>query len=168
LNRLDAGGVQPNVRTFWTIGVTLLFVSTPTTFESDYVIDPFDRMGWIGMSDAIVRVRFEAHRSIPSADEPLTQHRAIVLGTFKWNARLGPPPPRVNIIERRGFMQTEDGNWPCWDNDQPLPQGTEALAFLGWDADRQAFLLGTVAHVQLGQRSLRIVSSRGSCDPKEM
>jgi len=40
-----------------------------------------------------------------------------VLGTFKWNARLGPPPPRVNIIERRGSMQTKDGNWPCWDND---------------------------------------------------
>ena len=77
-------------------------------------------MGWLGTSDAIARVRFETHRSVPSSAETLTEHTAIVLGIFKRHERLRHRATRVDIIERRGFMRTEDGNWPCWAN-EPLP-----------------------------------------------
>ena len=39
-------------------------------------------------------------------------------------------------------MLTEDGDWPSWDNEQPLPPGTEVIAFLRWDAAGQTFFLG--------------------------
>jgi hypothetical protein len=165
--RREGNGVEVQVRIRTILAVTVLVAGAPTAVSRDYVIDPFDEMGWIGMSDAIARVRFDAPRSSASNEEPLTQHTATVLGIFKRDDRLPLPPGRVEIIERRGFMQTEDGDYPCWDNSQPLPTDTEAIAFLRWDADRQAFLLGTVADVQSGARRLRMRRSIRLCDPEQ-
>jgi hypothetical protein len=164
----DVCGVDPNVRINPTLVATLVLVAAPATFGHEYLIDPSDPMGWIGMSDAIARVRFESHHSVISSEETLTEHTAIVLGIFKRHGHLRDPSTRVTIIERRGFMQTEDGNWPCWDNEQPLPPGTEAIAFLGWDAARQSFHLGIVDSVRIGDRTLRVLGSQRLCELNEV
>ena len=56
-------------------------------------------------------------------------------------------------------MQSEDGSWPCWDNEQPIPVGTEAIVFLHWHADLRAFWLGSVSGT-----SLRMAPSSGKCE----
>jgi hypothetical protein len=94
----------------------------------------------------------------------LTLHTAILLGTFKSDPRLPPPAGPLAVIERRGFMFTEDGNWPCWDNEQPLPVGTEATAYMRWDAELRAFRLGLVVHVRARDRILRIARSSRLCE----
>jgi hypothetical protein len=154
------------VRTLSTIAATLCIVAAPVTLRPDDVFDASDRMGWVGMANAIARVRFEAQSAMPG-DLPRTRHTAIVLGIFKGHERLRRAPERVEVIERQGFMQTEDGDYPCWDNEQPLPEGTEALAFLVWDTDLHGFLLGTVASVQSGERRLRMRSSISRCDSSD-
>jgi hypothetical protein len=121
MDRPNHNGVELNMRRLSTIAVALLLISIPTDFQRDYVFDASDGMGWIGMSDAVARVRFEAHRAGPSDEEGLTHHTATVLGIFKSHELFPLPPGPVEIIERRGFMQTEDGNWSCWDNERPLP-----------------------------------------------
>ena len=95
-----------SVRKLPALAAALVLISTPTAFERDLLIDPAERLGWIGMADAIARVRFEGHRPIPSSDEALTQHTAVVLGIFKTHERLRVPATRIEIVERRGFMQT--------------------------------------------------------------
>ena len=146
------------------IAVALLLISAPTAVHRDDVFYPSYGIGWTGMSDAVARVRFEEHYPAPSEEERLTRHTATVLGIFQSHQVLPLPPGRVEIIERLGFMQTEDGNWPCWDNERPLPVGTEAMVFLRWDRQRRAFFLGTVAYVRVGKRSLRILRSRMLCE----
>ena len=59
-------------------------------------------------------------------------------------------------MEPQGFMQSEDGYWPCWDDEQPLPVGTEAMVFMHWDEDLRAFRLGTIAAVRFGDRIIRM------------
>lgn len=130
----------------------------PTELGRDYPLEASEG-DWVALSDAVARVRFEAHRPIPSDDETLTLHTAIVLGIVKGHPLLPLPPEPVAVMERRGFMQSEDGYWPCWDNEQPLPVGTEAMVFMRWDTDLRAFRLGSIA-----DSTLRMAMSSRHCN----
>ena len=46
-------------------------------------------------------------------------------------------------------MYSEDGNWPCWDNEQPIPVGTEAIVALQWHPGLHAFWLGSISGASL-------------------
>ena len=63
-------------------------------------------------------------------------------------------------------MQTEDGDWPCWDNEQPLPVGTEVTAYMKWDSDWRAFRLVFIVHLRSRDRILRMGRSR-ACQMSE-
>jgi hypothetical protein len=162
--RTEHNGVELNMRRVGLIAVALLFPAAPTDLKSDRVFDATDTLGWTGMADAVARVRFEAQEVLTSDEDGLTRHTATVLGIFKRNEVFPLPLARVDIIEWRAFMQTEDGNWPCWDNRQPLPVGTEAMVLVRWDAHWRAFRLLTVAYVRLGKRVLRVRRSSRLCE----
>ena len=147
-----------------TIAVAVLLISFPAMIRRDDVFDASDAMGATGRFDAVARVYFEEHVPVSSKEVSLTRHTVTVLGIFKNHQQLPLPPRRVEIIETQGFLQTEEGNVPCWDNERPLPAGTEAMVFLRWDSERRAFFLGTVAYARVGQRSLRILRSWMLCD----
>jgi hypothetical protein len=167
MDRPNHNGVELNMRWLSTIAVVLLLVSVPTDCQRDYVFDASDATGWIGFSDAVARVRFEGHRAGPSDEEGLTRHTATVLGIVKSHELFPLPPGPVEIIERRGFMYTEDGHWPCWNNERPLPVGSEAMVFVRWDRQWRAFILGTVAFVRSRERAMRILGSRRLCELNE-
>jgi hypothetical protein len=154
--QLSGHGVKPNVRKITAIAFTLVLTAVPTEFRRDHVLDPSEPWGWI---DAAARVRFAAQRSISSDEDNLTLHTAIVLGIFKNHPLLSPPTEPVALIERRGFMQSDHGPRPCWDNEQPIPVGTEAIVFLQWHADLRAFWLGGVSGA-----NLRMTPSSGKCE----
>lgn len=141
---------------FNAIAFALLLTAVPTELKRDYVLDASEPWGWV---DAAARVRFDAHRPLPSDDDRLTLHTATVLGIFKSHPLLPLPAEPVTVIERRGFMQSEDGDWPCWDNEQPIPVGTEAIVSLRWHADLRAFWLGSVRGA-----SLRMATSSSNCE----
>jgi hypothetical protein len=153
---MDRNGVKLNVRALKAIALALLFTAVPTELGHEYVLVASQPWGWI---DAVARVRFDAQRPIPPVDDNLTLHTAIVLGVFKRHPLLPLPVEPVALIERRGFMQSEDGLWPCWDNERPIPAGTEAIVYLHWHADLGGFWLASVR-----DRSLRMASSARECD----
>lgn len=132
----------------------IVLTSVPTEFASECLFNPAD--AWSSLSDAVARVRFESHHPLHSDSETLTLHTVAVLGTFKTDPHLPPPADPVAVIEPQGFMQSEDGYWPCWDNEQPLPVGTEAIVFMHWDPDLRAFRLGTIAAIRFGGRIIRM------------
>jgi hypothetical protein len=116
------------------------------------------------MFHAVASVRFEAQRPMPPGDEQLALHSATVLGVFKRHEQLPPPPERAEIMERLRVFQTEDGHYPCWDNEQPLPVGTEAVVFLHWDSSRRVFWLGWVEHARVREQRLKLLKSAKHCE----
>ena len=132
------------------IAFALLLTAVPTELERDYVLDTSEPWGG---DEAAARIRFDSHRPLPSDDDHLTLHTATVLGIFKSHSLLPLPAERVTFIERRGFMYSEDGDWPCWDNEQPIPVGTEAMVFLRWHPDLRAFWLGSIRSASLPMAS---------------
>ena len=143
--------VRPKVLIF-----AIVLASVPTEFASEYLFNPSD--AWSSLSDAVARVRFESHHPLHADSGRLTLHTAVILGTFKRDPHLPQPADPVAVMEPRGFMQSEDGYWPCWDNEQPLPVGTEAMVFVHWDPDLRAFRLVTIAAVRFGDRIIRMSS----------
>ena len=147
--------------------IVFLLVSgfAPAELQRDYI---FDSSGpWDSLSDAVARVRFEGHRPLSSGPDGVTLHTATVLGIFKTDPRLPPPAKSVAVIELLGFMQTEDGDWPCWNNQQPLPAGAEAMAFLKWEPEWDAFRVIFVVHLRSGVRILRMGRPSRPCRTSE-
>ena len=144
-----------NVQRLTAIAFTVVLTAFPTEIRRDRLLDASEPEDWV---DAVAYVRFQAHRPSSIDGRDLTRHTATVLGIFKNHPLLPLPAEPVVVIERRGFMYSEDGYWPCWDNEQPIPVATEAMVFLRWHAEQNVFWLGSV-----GGTGLRMAKSSRDC-----